>query len=426
MSNTKHIYFDYAATTPIDPLVLEEMNAVYKTIYGNSESVHKIGVKAHEKLQNARKKIADILDVNEKEIIFTSGGTESNNIAIQGVVRHFLHNKNNDDNNNNNAKSRMPHIITSVIEHSAVLNTCKYLEEEGVKVSYIEVDQNGVIKLDQLKNAITDDTILISVMHANNEIGTLQPIAEIGQIAHNNNILFHTDAVQSFGKIRLDLHELEIDMLSASAHKIYGPKGVGLLFLKNCGRKTSIDKSEESLKKENRKWDFYLDPLMHGGGHEFNWRPSTLNVPGIAGFAKAVELMDTRREEEMGRLKRFQKDIISWAEKNIAGVKLNGHPVNRLVNNINLSIKNIPGNELLLGLDLDGFAISTGSACSADSGEVSHVIRALNMEPEYAQGTVRITVGRFTTEQEVEELKKGLKKVITALRVIKEQRKQEK
>lgn len=412
MTEKQHIYLDNAATTPVDPEVLKVMTSAYEKYYGNTESVHQCGFEAHQSLQKARETIADLIRANPKEIIFTSGGTESDNMAVQGVCRKFIHDH----------PGERAHVITSSIEHPAVLNSCKAMERNGIKVTYLPVDKYGMISLDDLKESIeTSDekVILISIMHANNEIGTIQPIQEIGKIAREHNILFHTDAVQSFGKEKIDVEKLNLDMMSVSAHKIYGPKGVGFLYVKNCGRKTPIAEWDENEPEES---DFYLEKIMHGGRHEFNWRPSTVNVPGILGLAKAAELAYTNFDEETRRLRRFQEDLISWVLENIKGSVLNGHPKHRLVNNMNFSIKRLDGNELYLGLDIDGFAISTGSACATKSEEVSHVIRAIGLEPKFAQGTVRITTGRFNTAEDIQHFKDGLQKVVKALRTIRQKR----
>ncbi|TFG23966.1 MAG: cysteine desulfurase NifS [Promethearchaeota archaeon] len=384
----KNVYLDYAATTPMDPEVIEEINTHFKETFGNASSLHTYGLKAQKVLNECREKIGLFINANLDEIFFTSSGTESDNLAIKGVAF--------------NNRMRGNHIISSQIEHHAVLHPCQYLEKNGFKVTYLKVDNYGLIDLDELEKSITDKTILISIMFANNEIGTIEPIKEIGDIAEKHDIIFHTDAVQAFGKIPIDVKKTNVDLLSASAHKLYGPKGVGLLYIKGGG-----------IKKKRGK---YIEPLLHGGGHEKNLRSSTENIPGIAGFAKAVELCKENMNEEALRLINYRDKIINSIIGKIDDVFLNGHPIKRLPNNVNLGFRYIEGESILLSLDMEGIAVSTGSACSSKSLEPSHVLVAIGQKPEEAHGSIRITMGRFTTEEDVNYLLEKIPPIITRLR----------
>ncbi|MHA1642776.1 MAG: cysteine desulfurase NifS [Promethearchaeota archaeon] len=390
MSHQKYVYLDNAATTPMDPRVIDEITKHFKETYGNSSSLHSLGQKAAKVLEQSREKVATLIHANREDIVFTSGGTESNNMALFGVAM-----KN---------KDRGNHIITSSIEHHAIEVPCKQLEKRGFEVTYLPVDKYGVIKLDDLENAITDKTILITIMFANNEIGTIEPIKEIGKIAREHDIIFHTDAVQAFGKIPINVDELNIDLLSASAHKIYGPKGVGLLYMRNKGY------------REKRKK--YMESLMYGGGHERDWRPSTVNVPGIAGFAKAVEICEQEMAQEIERETRLRDKIIKFIMENIDDTILNGHPSKRLPNNVNISFKYIEGESILLDLDARDIAASTGSACSSKSLEPSHVLLAIGLNPQDAHGSLRVSLGRFTTEEDVDYFLENLPPIIQRLRAM--------
>jgi len=388
MSRDKYIYLDNAATTPIDPRVIEEFNNQMKENYGNSSSLHALGQKSAKSLIKSREIIASLINADRDDIFFTSSGTESDNIAILGVAR-----KN---------KSRGNHIIISNIEHHAVENPCKQLEKQGFKITLLPVNNFGLINLKELKDSISDETILISIMFANNEIGTIQPIQEIGDIAKKHDIIFHTDAVQAFGKIPIDVNELNIDLLSASAHKLYGPKGVGMLYIRNKG---------------NRKgWGEFIEPIMYGGGHERDMRPSTINIPGISAFAKAVELVKEEMSMEISRQTKLRDNITSYMLNNISDSCLNGHPTQRLPNNVNVSFKYIEGESIVLDLDLEGIGTSTGSACSSKSLEPSHVLLAIGLSPQDAHGSLRVTVGRFTTENEVDYFLQKLPPIIERLR----------
>jgi len=329
-----------------------------------------------------------LINAKSRDIIFTSSGTEADNMAITGVV---LKNMN-----------RGKHIITSRIEHHAVENPCKIWERDGFKVTWLPVDKYGLININELEKAISEETILISIMFANNEIGTIEPIKQIGAIAHEHGIIFHTDAVQAFGKVPIDVEGMNIDLLSASAHKIYGPKGIGLLYMRNKGL--------------NNYGEKYISPIMWGGGHEKEMRPSTVAVPLISGFAKATELCQEEMKGESKRQIQLRDKIINNILKNIDDSILNGHPTQRLPNNINISFKYVDGESIVLDLDLDGIEVSTGSACSSKSLDPSHVLLAIGLRKQDAQGSMRATIGRFTTESEVDYFLEKLPLVIDRLR----------
>ncbi|MFO8017831.1 MAG: cysteine desulfurase NifS [Promethearchaeia archaeon] len=388
MKDLHYIYLDNAATTPMDPEVIKVICKQFKTNYGNASSLHSLGQKATKVMERSRGKIANLINSDKDDIFFVSSGTEADNLAIKGVAY-----KN---------KKRGNHIITSKIEHHAVLHPCEELEKQGFNVTYLPVDRNGLIDLKELEDSITKNTILISVMFANNEIGTIQPIKKIGKIAKKHDILFHTDAVQAFGKIPIDVDEMNIDLLSVSGHKIYGPKGIGLLYIRNGGRK----------KGQGR----FIKPLMEGGGHERKIRPSTEAVPLIAGFAKAAELAENKMEEEAKRLKSLRDKIIDTVLNNIEDSYLNGHPSRRLPNNVNVGFKYIEGESMVLSLDMEGIETSTGSACSSKELKASHVLLAIGLETEEAHGSLRITLGRFTSEEDVDFFLEKLPPVIERLR----------
>lgn len=379
---------DNAATTPMDPRVIKVVMNHFKNTYGNASSLHSVGQKAKKVLEESRESLANLINAESKEIIFTSSGTESDNIAIKGVA------KANKDKGN--------HIITSSIEHHAVENPCKELEKQGFEVTFLPVDKSGLIDLETLKASITKNTILISIMFANNEIGTIEPIEEIGEIAKDEDVLFHTDAVQAFGKVPIDVETLNIDLLSASAHKLYGPKGVGLLYLRNGGKKKGIGK--------------YCKPLMEGGGHERNMRPSTENVPGIAGFAKAVEIAQDEMPQEMERLANLRDTSINQIKNKIENCYLNGDPSKRLPGNMNMGFRFIEGESLVLSLDMEGIEASTGSACSSKTLEPSHVLLAIGLKPEEAHGSLRLTLGRFNNKEHINYLIEKLPPIVKRLR----------
>jgi len=388
MEPSKYVYLDYAATTPMDSRVIEVMNEHFKISYGNSSSLHSVGQKAAQTLVKSRDTISSLINAKRDEIIFTSSGTEADNIAILGVA---LKNQN-----------RGKHIITSTIEHHAVENTCKSLKKKGFSTTFLPVDKYGLIDLKELEDMITDETTLISIMFANNEIGTIEPIKEIGEIAKEHDVIFHTDAVQAFGKVPIDVKEMNIDLLSTSAHKLYGPKGVGMLYIKNKGVREG--------------WGKYIEPIMFGGGHERDMRPSTVNVPGIAGFAKAVEIAKEEMPKEIERQVKLRDKIIDFVLNNIDDTYLNGHRTQRLPNNVNLGIRFIEGESIVLDLDSEGIAASTGSACSSKSLEPSHVLLAIGLKPQEAHGSLRVTIGRFTTEEDIDYFLEKLPPIIDRLR----------
>jgi len=373
----ERIYLDHAATTAMDHEVVQAMMPYFTQASGNASSLHSFGREAKHALDSARQTIADALNAQTDEIIFTSGGTESNNFALKGIGKG--------------------HIITSSIEHPSILKTCRYLNDHGCDVTYLPVDADGMVDPGDVESAINSDTKLISVMHANNEIGTIQPVDEIGAIARDNGIPFHTDAVQSFGKTEIDLQKMNIDILSLSSHKIYGPKGIGALYIRRGVK---------------------IDPLMHGGEHEKGRRAGTENIPGIVGFAKAASLAIERFSSDREHLIKLRDMLIDGAMNAIDDVFLNGHPVKRLPNNANLRFKFVEGESLLLHLDMKGVAVSTGSACSSASLEPSHVLLALGLAPEDIHGSIRFTLGRENTEEEIRYVLDVLPEMIDKLRAI--------
>ena len=377
----KRIYLDYAATTPTHPDVLKAMLPYFTEAFGNPSSIHYYGQEARGAVEEARDKVAGLIGAAGDEIVFTSGGTEADNFAIKGVA--FANEK------------RGNHIITSSIEHHAVIETCLFLQDRGFSITHLPVDEYGVVNPDDVRRAITDKTILISVMSASNEIGTIQPIAEIGKVAREAGVHFHTDAVQAVGHIPLDVNELGVSLLSMSAHKLYGTKGIGALYVRK-GTK--------------------LVPLMHGGGQERNRRASTENVPAIVGFGKAVEIASQEIGEEDERLTRLRDKLIQGLLERIEHTRLNGHPVKRLPNNVNVSIDFVEGESMLLNLDLVGICASTGSACSSGSLEPSHVLIAMGLRNEQTHGSLRFTMGRWTTEEEIERVLATLPGIVTRLR----------
>jgi cysteine desulfurase len=375
---------DYAATTPVDSKVLSEMASYFDKQYGNPSSLHLFGREALDAVENSREQVARLLSSKADEIIFTSGGTESDNLAIKGVAYQ----------NKKKRDTKGPHIITCAIEHPAVLETCKHLEKQGFNVKYLPVDKYGFIKLNDLENAISKDTFLITIMFANNEIGTIEPIPEIGKIAKKHGILFHTDAVQAIGKVLINVNKLNIDLLSISSHKIYGAKGVGALFIR------------EGVK---------IQPLVHGGGHEKGLRSSTLNTPGIVGLGKACELGKNRMKKDAAHLKSLRDKLIKEILK-IEESYLNGHPEIRLANNAHFCFNAIEGESLNLKLDDKGIAASTGSACSSTKLQASHVLLAIGLDPAEAHGSLRLSLGRKNTQEDVEYAISVLPEVVQNLR----------
>jgi cysteine desulfurase len=379
----KKIYLDYAATTPCDPAVLEAMEPFFFEKFGNASSMYSYGQEAKKAIEDSRAGLASFLGADPSEIVFTSGGTESNNFAIKGVA-YALETKGN-------------HIITSGIEHHAVLEPCKFLEKQGFKVSYIGTDKYGQVLPSDIKKAITDKTILVSVMHANNEIGTIQPIAEIGKITREKGIYFHTDTVQTVGHIPVNVNDLNIDLLSLSAHKFYGPKGVGALYIRKGIR---------------------IETFLHGGDQEKGKRASTYNTPGIVGLGRSIELCKEKMEEEAKFQMELRDRLIKEIPQKISEAFLNGHSTKRLPNNVNFSIKYIEGESILLSLDMLGIACSTGSACTSTSLEPSHVLLAIGLSHEVAHGSLRITLGRWTKVEDIEYLLEHLPKIVEKLRAM--------
>jgi cysteine desulfurase len=382
MRTVKPIYLDHAATTPTDPAVVQAMLPFFTEIYGNPSSMHAFGQEAKRAIEAVRERIAAFLGADPDEIIFTSGGTESNNFIIKGTACA--------------AVKRGNHVITSSIEHHAVLESCRYLEKQGFEITYLDVDRFGRVAPDVVKKAMTKNTILISVMHANNEIGTLEPISEIGRIARENGIPFHTDAVQTFGHLPINVNDLNIDALSASAHKLYGPKGVGVLYLRKGTR---------------------IEPFLHGGEQEKRRRASTHNVAGIVGFGKAVELASARMGEEEN-IEILRDKLAKGILERIEDARFNGHPVYRLPNNVNVSIAGVESEALVLNLDMEGIAVSTGSACTSASLEASHVLTAIGLPRERAQGSLRLTLGRSTTGADIDHVLALLPEMVHKLRAI--------
>ncbi len=379
----RKVYLDNNATTRMREEVLEAMLPFYKDIYGNASSIHQFGRTARKAIDEARVKVADLLGaVSPEEVIFTSGGTEADNFAIKGVA-HAL-------------KSKGNHIITSAIEHQAVLNTCKFLEKEGCKVTYLGVDKYGVINLDELKKAVTDRTILITIIYANNEVGTIEPIEEAAKIAKEKGIYFHTDAVQAVGKIPFSVKVLNIDLLSMSAHKIYGPKGIGAIYIKKGAK---------------------IIPQLLGGHHEMGKRAGTENVAGIVGLGKAAELAKKELPEQ-DNIRKLRDYLYRGITSNIENIHLNGHPEKRLPNTLNISFTYLEGESIILNLDMEGIAASTGSACTSGTLEPSHVLTAMSLDPVNTQGSVRFSLGRDSTKEDMDYVIEVLPPIIKRLRAM--------
>ena len=377
----KNIYFDNAATTKLDDEVLKEMLPYLKDNYGNPSSIYKLGREARKAIEDSREKIAKVLNCKANEIYFTAGGSESDNTAIKGIAKAN--------------KKRGNHIITSKIEHPAVLETCKQLEKEGFEITYISVDEKGIVNLEELKKSIKPTTILITIMFANNEIGTIQPIEEIGKIAKENNIYFHTDSVQAVGSIKIDVQKLNIDSLSLSGHKFYGPKGVGALYVK-----TGIP----------------FEKFISGGHQERNKRAGTENVAGIVGIGKAIELAYENLDEYNKKIKELRDYYVKQVEEKIPYIKINGDMEKRLPGNSNISFRFIEGEGLLLNLDLKGICASSGSACTSGSLDPSHVLLAIGLPHEIAHGSLRVSIGKYNTKEEIDYLIENLMEIVTRLR----------
>lgn len=377
----KMIYFDHAATTPVKPEVIEEMMPYFTNKYGNASSIYSIGRESKKAIEESREKVAKALGAMSREIFFTGSGSEADNWAIKGVAY--------------SNKERGNHIITTAIEHHAVFHTCQYLESDGFEVTYLPVDENGLVSAEQVKSAIKPNTILITIMFANNEIGTIQPIAEIGKIAKENNIYFHTDAVQAIGNIPINVNELNVDLLSLSAHKFYGPKGVGALYIRKGVKITTF---------------------LHGGAQERGRRASTENVPGIVGLGKAIELATENIEQYNKKLIELRDRTIEEITKKIPFIRLNGDRYKRLPGNVNFSFEFIEGESLLLMLDMKGIAASSGSACTSGSLDPSHVLLAIGLVHEIAHGSLRISFGDENTHEDVDYLMEVLPSIVERLR----------
>ena len=381
----KRIYLDYAATTPVHPEVVKAMLPYFNDSFGNPSSRYFYGQEARKAIEEARDKVADLIGAQGEEIVFTSGGTEADNFAMKGVAYASNHKGN--------------HIVTTSIEHHAVLEPCKFLEERGFTVTYLPVDEYGLVNPQSVKEAITDKTILISVMHANNEVGTVEPIAEISKITKEKKIIFHTDAVQTVGHIPVDVDELGVDLLSISAHKLYGPKGIGALYIRK-GTK--------------------LAPFMRGGEQERKQRAGTGNVPGIVGFGKAAELARAEMGKEAERLTLLRDKLTSGLLERIDDIRLNGHPTERLPNNVNMCIKFIERELIVQELESQGIYASAGSACSSSNSEPSHVLVALGLAREQACSSLRFTLGREIAEDDIEQVLEVLPQMLDKVRAMSE------
>jgi len=375
------IYLDNAASTPVHEKVIEEMIPYFKEYYGNPSSIHKYGRLASIAVQNARKRIASLINAESNEILITSGGTESNNTALYGIAH----------------SNKGKHIITSSIEHDAILEPCKRLEEEGFQITYLPVDKYGLVNPQDVEREISPDTCLVSIMFANNEVGTIQPIAEIGKITQEKNIIFHTDAIQAVGKTPINVKELGIDLLSMSSHKINGPKGVGALYIRK---------------------DVKIDPLILGGGQENGLRSGTENVASIVGFGMACQLSKDNMKQNQEHFRKLGMKLVSEVLKEIPYTRLNGHPEKRIPNNVHFTFLGVNGEDLIIKLDENKIAASTGSACSVKVQKASHVLRAMGFSHEQITGSLRLTIGITNTEEEITETIRILKKVVKELRAV--------
>lgn len=377
----KLIYFDNAATTPVRKEVLDTILPYFSEHYGNASSVYSIARESKKAIDKAREQVANALGAEPAEIFFTAGGSESDNWALKGIAESM--------------SSKGKHIITSVIEHHAILHTCEYLESKGFEVTYLPVDEYGKVRIEDLKAAIRPDTILISIMFANNEIGTIEPIAEIGKIAKEKGIYFHTDAVQAVGHVKIDVKEMNIDMLSLSGHKLGAPKGIGALYIRKGVK---------------------LKSFIHGGAQERGRRAGTENVPGIVGLGKAIEMAVNEMDEVTPKLIKMRDKLITELTSKISHTKLNGHPVDRLPGNVNLSFEFIEGESMLLFLDMNGICASSGSACTSGSLDPSHVLLSIGLPHEKAHGSLRLTLGHMNTEEEVDYIIEKLPPIVQRLR----------
>lgn len=378
----KRVYMDYAATTPVDPRVLEAMKPYFSKKYGNSMSLHSFGLEAKQTLEDSREMVASLMNAESKRLIFTGSASESDNFALKGVA--FAN------------REKGKHIIITSIEHHAVLEPANWLKKQGFEITHLPVDHYGMIDLNKLNEAIRKDTILVSMIFGNNEIGVIQDIEGIGRICKEKEVYFHSDATQSFGKVPIDVKKMNIDLLTVNAHKMYGPKGVGGLYIRD---------------------DIEIEPLIHGGGHEFGLRSSTVNVSGVVGFAKAVEIQKKEMNSDAKKQIKLRDELIKEVLK-IEDSHLNGHPVKRLPNNANFWFAFIEGESLVMQLDMKGIAASTGSACSSESLEPSHVLLAIGLKHEEAHGSLRLTIGKYTTKDDVDYVVEVLPEVVERLRKI--------
>ncbi len=377
----RRVYLDHAATTPVHPEVVEVMRRYMLQDWGNPSSIHSFGREARAGVDEARVKVAALIGADPEEIVFTGGGTEADNMAIKGTAWEL--------------RNKGDHIITSAVEHHAVLHTVEWLEKQGFRATYLPVDEYGMVDPGDVERAITSSTILVSIMAANNEVGTVQPVAEIARICRDKGVRFHTDAVQAVGQLPIDVHALGVDLLSLSAHKIYGPKGVGALYMRRGAR---------------------LAPLMHGGAHERKRRAGTEGVPGIVGLGKAAELARLDFDRRVEHYRRVRDLLWDRIREKVPEVRLNGHPTERLPNNLNVSVLHVEGESMLLNLDMKGIAASSGSACTSGSLEPSHVLLAMGVPHEVAHGSLRMTVGVSTTEEDTAYVAESLGEIVDRLR----------
>ena len=375
------IYLDYAATAPVLPEVLDAMLPFFTFRFGNPSGIHANGRETRKAVEHARRQTAEVLGAESREICFTSGGSESNNLAIQGTAFAL--------------RGKGSHIITSQIEHHSVLNTCSWLEKQGFRVTWLPVDSDGAVDPEAVRDAISPETILVSIMTANNEIGTVQPVAQIGEICREKGVVFHTDAVQAAGMLKTDVREMNADLVSLSAHKFHGPKGIGALYIRKGTR---------------------LDPLIHGGSQERGLRAGTENVPGIVGLGKAIETAEEEREENAARIRGLRKALTDRILQTIPRARLNGHPEQRLPGNCHFSFPGTESEALLLRLDLAGISASGGSACTSGSVEPSHVLQAIGLKDEMLHSSIRLTLGRETTLKEIEKTAQVLTEIVEDLR----------
>ncbi|MCH8017452.1 MAG: cysteine desulfurase NifS [Acidobacteria bacterium] len=379
----QQVYLDNNATTPLDPLVFKAMKPHYMEDFGNASSIHTYGQKANSAVENARRQVSELIGARPNEIVFTSGGTEADNTALRGVLTHH--------------RARGNHIITAVTEHSAVLQTCEQLEKENFRVTYLPVDREGMISLDRLEKAIDEETILISIMHANSEIGVIQPIQDMAALAREKKVLFHTDAVQTVAKIPVNVEELGVDLLSLSAHKFHGPKGVGALYIRSGVK---------------------MDPLLYGGSHERNRRAGTVNVPGIVGLGRSAELAREELKELDTRVKALRDRLEKGILEHISGTAVNGSRTHRIPHLTNISFRAIEGEALLISLDFQGVAVSTGSACSSGTVEPSHVLTALGGNHKLHKSAIRFTLSRMTSGGEIDYVLSILPEIVERMREV--------